>query len=264
MRLTIDEFEKIKTDGRLIVMNAALDSTCYFLTPDCNKCTRAVYKSGSKKCMYNLKKERCYIRENTLIFEDGKSLGRPEYWQVNEMTLTIYYNKLFSGKFGRIIFTEKEKAMKMASKFNSLVNDGVAIGDFENIPSYNDYVKLERQNRIVILPCKVGEKYYVAKPDCSECKYKNDGYKGCGYIPKKGESPYSCTYETELDACRVFNQSCGDIIYIEPERYSIEEIHFTEYGLLSYDIDRRSSYGVWTERNTLIEMLEKLKNKSCV
>ncbi len=264
MFLTEDKFNKLKKDGRLIVLSAALDSQCFFLSPNCNKCTRAVYKSGSKKCMYNLKTEMCYKRDSVLEFDVAEPLERPEYWQVNDMNLSIYYNKLFRGKFGRIIFTEKEKAMKMASMFNSLDDDGAAIEGFENIPSYDDYVKLERQNRIVILPCKVGEKYYVAKPDCSECKYKNDGYKGCGYILKKGESPYSCTYETELDACRVFNQSSGDIIYIEPERYSIEEIHFTEYGLLSYDVDRRSPYGVWTERNTLIEMLKKLKNKSCV
>lgn len=264
MLITEDKFEKIKADGRFIVLEAALDSICYFLSPNCNKCTHAVYKSGSKKCMYNLKTEMCYKCNSVLEFDVAEPLERPEYWQVNDMNLSIYYNKLFKGKFGRIVFTDKEKAMEMANKFNSLENDGAAIEGFENILSYDDYVKLEMQNRIVILPCKVGEKYYVAEPDCTECEYKNEGYKGCGYIPKKGKSPYSCTYDNELDICHVFNQSNGDNIYIEPKKYDVEENYLSMYGLIQYDAHRKSPYGVWTDRNKLIEMLEKVINKSCV
>lgn len=264
MFLTIDEFEKIKTDERFIVLSAPLDSICYFLTPDCNKCTHSIYKSGSKKCMYDLRIEKCYACDSVLEFDGVKTLGRPEYWEVNELELTIYYNKLFKGKFGRIIFTDIEKAMEMTCKVNSPRNGKDVIEDFVETLSYDDYVKLETQNRIVILPCKAGEKYYVLEPDCTNCKYKNDGYKSCGYMPKKGESAYSCTYNNELDICRVFNQSSCDIIYIEPERYTVEEIYLSMYGFFQYDAHRKSPYGVWTERNKLIEILEKVKNKSCV
>jgi len=49
----------------------------------------------------------------------------------------------------------------------------------------------------------------------------------------------------------------GDIIYIKPKNYNVQEINFTEYALLSYDADRKSPYGVWTEKNKLMEMLKK-------
>lgn len=262
MFLTEDEFEKIKNDERLIILGAALDSQCFFLTPNCNKCTHAVYKSGSK-CMYNLKTEMCYKHEGCPDFNDDKLLGRPEYWQVNETILSIYYNKLYS-EFGRSIFANKEKALEMASKFNSFDNNEDGIENFGDVLSYDDYIKLEMLNRIVILPCKIGEKYYVLEPDCTKCKYKNNGYKGCGYIPKKGESPYSCTYDNELDICHVFDQSNGNNIYIEPERYGVEEIYLSMYGFIQYDTHRKSPYGVWTDRNKLIDMLKKIINKSCV
>jgi hypothetical protein len=262
MFITEDEFEKIKRDGRLIVLNAALDSQCYFLTPNCNKCTHAVYVAGSKKCMYNLKTEMCYLSKSVFNFADAKSLGKPGYWQVNDMNLSIYYNKLFRGKFGRIIFTDKEKATEMVSEFNSLKHGKTAVEDFEDILSYDDYVKLEKQNRIAILPCKVGEKYYVAEPDCSECKYKNDGYRGCGYIPKQGESPYTCNYNNEMGKCYVFNQSNGNTFYIKPANFEIKEIYLMSES--QYDLDRKSFHGVWTNRNKLAEVLKKVRNKSCV
>jgi hypothetical protein len=251
------EYELLKKEGRLVILDAALDSTCYFLGPDCNKCTHAVYVAGSKKCMYNLKTEMCYSSESIPDFDDAKSLGKPEYWEVNELILTIYYNKLFRGKFGRSIFTEIETALEMADKFSTLENDCAVSEDIENGLSYDKYIRLKAQNRIVILPCKVGDKYYVAEPDCTKCKFKNDGYKGCGYMLKKGVSPYACSYNNEFDVCRVFNQSSGDIIYIEPEKYDVKDIIFMKYGLLAYDSHRKSPYGVWTDKNKLIDILEK-------
>ena len=226
--ITEEEYKKLKNNGRLIILDAALDSTCFFLAPNCNKCTHSVYVVGSKKCMYNLKTEMCYL----------------------------------SGKFGRSIFTSKEKAMEMVDKFNSDCNEEVAIEDFANGLSYDDYIKLEEQNRIIILPCKVGEKYYVAEPDCSGCEYINDGYKGCGWVPRKGESPYTCNYNNEIGKCYVFNQSNGNKFYIKPVDYEIKEIYLMSES--QYDLDRKSYYGVWTNSEELEKIIGTIKNKACV
>ena len=260
--ITEEEYKKLKNNGRLIILDAALDSTCFFLAPNCNKCTHSVYVVGSKKCMYNLKTEMCYLSEGISDYDDASSLGRPEKWEVTDTIITIYYNKLFSGKFGRSIFTSEEKAMEMVDKFNSDCNEEVAIEDFANGLSYDDYIKLEEQNRIIILPCKVGEKYYVAEPDCSGCEYINDGYKGCGWVPRKGESPYTCNYNNEIGKCYVFNQSNGNKFYIKPVDYEIKEIYLMSES--QYDLDRKSYYGVWTNSEELEKIIGTIKNKACV
>lgn len=255
---TKEEYEKLMKDERIIVLDAALDSQCYFLSPDCSKCTHSVYVKGSKQCIYSLETEKCYISDGKIDFNDSKSLGRPERWKVEEMKLSIRYNKLFKGKFGRSIFTDNTKAMMMASKFDSLYYDEEVIEDSVGIQSYDDYIKLEALNRIVMLPCKIGEKYYVLEPDCTECRYKNDGYKGCGYIHKEGESPYFCAYYNEFNLCRVVNQENAETIYIEPENYGIKENYLMSAS--QFDLDRKSFYGVWVNRNKLEGILKTVKN----
>ena len=230
--LTIDEFKKVKSDGRVIALSAPLDSTCYFLTPNCNECTHQAHES--KKCLYNLHTEKCYVCDSLLKLQTDadESLGRPEFWQVSEMNLDIHYDRIYRGKFGRSIFTDRKNAVEMADRFRFCEGEPK---DFDytyyidNL-TYDDYIKLEKKERVVILPCKPGEKFYIVDPDCTGCKYKNDGYKGCGFIPKEGESPYTCNYNHEIDMCYVFDQSKGNTFYVQPEAYFLCLILLTIYS----------------------------------
>lgn len=236
---TEEEYKRLKKEGRLIILNAALDSTCYFLTPNCNKCTYAVYVASSKKCMYNLKTEMCYLSESIPDFDDASSLGRPEKWEVRDTIITIYYNKLFSGKFGRSIFTNKEKAEEVANMLNigGKFVDNIKDSDFINI----NYMKLAEEGRIVVLPCCINDSFYTIEPDCKVCKYKNnEGFQGCNYEYKKGVSPYTCDYYNSIQKCRIYNQRTQKSFYFTPTKFEIRKICMLTESV--YDLYRNSPH----------------------
>lgn len=255
---TVEEYEILKNEGRLIVLDAELDSICYFLSPDCNKCTHAVYKDCSKKCMYNLKTEMCYEHEDWPCFNDSESLGQPEYWQLNETVLSIYCNKLYRGKFGRTIFTNKEEAANIMNILNSGQKIYNIVSDKPLSQSEISYRKLAEERKLVILPCRKNDMFYTIEAECKSCKYKNHGeFQGCNYQHKKGMSPYTCNYCNEIQKCYILNQKTLKSFYFKPKEYKFQEVCLLTES--EYDLFRNTPHSDKPEM--LLEIIEKMNTK---